>query len=378
MYSFRRVSCPFHKEAVDNSHKVVVSYTYMQFATINAHDLIEAPNVHFADLSARWLFEDPENVRCLVEILNSELAAKLDFAKLTPLQRGFISDKLREQEADLVFNIPFRDDTENRELILHILIEHQSTVDSEMWLRFLSYMCNLWMAQRRQWNTANLAKSDRRYPPIVPILFYIGETRWESAVSPQTLMEIPEVLAEFVPNFNVLVLDVKQADPGALTETGTPLGWLLAVLQKERASQAELRAALNRTILHLETLGTSETTQHDRAMIYLASLLFHRRAPEEHAELIYIVNRQTRNPEVKKMLESMAEVTFNKGMEQGAAIGATDGKRSMVLQLIQHCFDHVPDALIERIKAINSQEQLDALAKHIVSAETLDDIQRLL
>ncbi len=66
-------------------------------------------------------------------------------------------------------------------------------------------------------------------------------------------------------------------------------------------SQGKFPAALNRALSHLEILGTSQATQHDRAMIYLASLLFHRRAPEEHAELIQIVNQQTRNPEVNDL-----------------------------------------------------------------------------
>lgn len=68
----------------------------------------DIPIEPFPDRSTRWLFEDKEYVRDLVEILASELAAYIDFSRLSQINRSFIPDTLREQESDMVFTAPFQ------------------------------------------------------------------------------------------------------------------------------------------------------------------------------------------------------------------------------------------------------------------------------
>ena len=52
---------------------------------------------HFPDRSARWLFQDKENVRGLVEIVADELVELIDFNQLSQINRSFIPDNLRER-----------------------------------------------------------------------------------------------------------------------------------------------------------------------------------------------------------------------------------------------------------------------------------------
>ena len=111
---------------------------------------VDFPIEHFPDRSARWLFQDKQYVRGLVEIVANELVAFLDFDQLTPLNRSFISDTLREQESDLVFSVPFRRGSETDELLIYILLEHQSTVDPLMGFRVLFYMYLLLLILHRR------------------------------------------------------------------------------------------------------------------------------------------------------------------------------------------------------------------------------------
>ena len=98
---------------------------------------------HFPDRSARWLFQDKENVRGLLEIVAAELVELIDFNQLSQINRSFIPDNLREQESDLVFSVPLHSESETDELLIYILIEHQSTVDSTMGFRVLFYMIHI-------------------------------------------------------------------------------------------------------------------------------------------------------------------------------------------------------------------------------------------
>ena len=115
--------------------------------------------------------------------------------------------------SDLVYLLPFREKTNGSatEVMVYILVEHQSTVDPTMGLRLLSYMCQIWERQRRAYMKQGVPKSEWRFQPIIPIVFYTGAQEWETLPSLETLMDLPEALSRFLPRFDVLLLDVKRA-----------------------------------------------------------------------------------------------------------------------------------------------------------------------
>ena len=93
---------------------------------------------HFPDRSFRRLLQDWEYVRGLVRIIAPYLEEFLDFSRITYQNRSFISKTLRERESDVLLSVPFQEDTDatdTDELLIYILIEHQSTVDKTMGFR---------------------------------------------------------------------------------------------------------------------------------------------------------------------------------------------------------------------------------------------------
>ena len=224
-------------------------------------NLLDIPIRHFPDRSARWLLQDKENVRGLLEIVASELVERIDFSQLAEVNRSFISDTLREQESDMVFSVPFQGGSQTDELLIYILIEHQSTVDATMGFRLLFYMTQLWDSQRREWESENVPRSEWRLRPILPIVFYTGAQHWQSPLILAALMDIPDVLSRFVPTFDSLFLSVKETDESNLTRTGHPFGWLLTVLQKEGANKESLSDALLAAMSRLNALDVEQSSQ---------------------------------------------------------------------------------------------------------------------
>jgi predicted transposase/invertase (TIGR01784 family) len=109
----------------------------------NATEIIkffDTPIGHFPDRIARWLFQNREYVRGLFEILAGHLVPRIDFSQLKLIERSFLADTLEELVADLVYRVPFRSESGTNELFIYILVEHQSTVDTKMAVRVLSYM----------------------------------------------------------------------------------------------------------------------------------------------------------------------------------------------------------------------------------------------
>lgn len=329
---------------------------------------------HFPERSARWLFQDRENVRGLVEIVAGELVELIDFNQLSQINRSFIPDNLREQESDLVFSVPLQSESETDELLIYILIEHQSTIDVTMGFRVLFYMIQIWDSQRREWESNNIPKSQWRFRSILPILFYTGEQRWNTPLTLNAIMDIPDMFSRFVPKFDILFLSVKETDAADLTQTDHPLGWLLTVLQKEHANKEVIRTALIEAMSHINALGDAQSQQRQRAISYLFLLILHRRPAEEHEELSTLVDQHIEQPsdreEVGIMAQTMAEHLIEHGIEQGE----TQAKQEVVLKLLRFRFDSVPESVTNQITQIRSLSRLDLLFENVLTAQTLDEI----
>lgn len=336
------------------------------------------PIEQFPDRSTRWLLEDRANVRGLLEIVADHLVAHLDFSQLVHINRSFIPDNLREQESDIVYSVPFRSESKTDELLIYILIEHQSTVDVTMGFRLLFYMTQIWDFQRREWESSNIPKSQWRFRPIIPIVFYTGEQRWQTPLTLSSVMDLPDMLSEFVPEFNVIFLSVKSTDTVTLTKTDHPFGWLLTVLQKEHADKEEIRTALMEAVAHIDTLDEEKTQQWRRAIFYLYLLILHRRPTEEHDELKTLVHQHiqetSRREEGETMAQTMAEYLMEQGERRGERRGETNAKREAVLKLLRLRFDVVPETITRKVSAIRSLSRLDALFENAATAQTLDDI----
>ncbi len=346
---------------------------------------------HFSDKSIRWLLQERENVQGLIEIVADELVELIDFSQLELQNRSFISNTLREQESDLLFSVPFNSGSETDELLIYILIEHQSTVDVSMGFRLLFYMMNIWDTQRQQWETDNVSKSEWRLQPILPIVLYSGDRRWLVPLSLTAIMDIPDILNRFVPKFDTLFLSVKEVDPHELTKSDHPFGWLLTVLHNEKADKQTIIDSLTEVLTFLNTLEPEQSEQRLRAIHYILLFIINRRNADEHSELIELVQQQTDEMEVETMAKTMADVYIEQGkaqgIEQGKAQGIEQGKaqgieqgeiqakREMILKLLDIHVGNIPDTVSKKVSRMRSRSRLDSLLEQVATAQTLDDIK---
>ncbi len=325
-----------------------------------------APIHHFPDRSIQWLFEDKENVNGLLEIVACEHVGQLDFNQLTPHKRDAISNTLQEQQADLVFSVPFHSDSESGEQIVYILIEHQSTVDTIMGFRILSYMTQIWNAQRREWRTNGVPKSQQRFYPIIPIILYTGEQKWNLPVDLKTEMLIQNKFSEHVPTFEILFLNVKEAEKSILTATDHLIGWLLFVLQMEKADKDTFSSALLETIPHINVLSKEQRQLRERSIIYLLALILHRRPKDEHEELIVLLKQHIHETDIEPWVYSMAKNLIEQGQIQT--------KQEDIIKVLESRFESVPESVANEIKSIQNLSTLDTLFDKALAVKTLDKL----
>ncbi len=160
------------------------------------------PVREFADRGTKWLLELPENVLGLTQILDFNLSKQIGSSRLHDEKKSFILDNLRKQESDLVFSVPFLDEEDGieEEVLIYILIEHQSEVDISMGFRMAFYMMQIWDTQRRELERDKVSKSQWNFKPILPVLFYTGKPSWDMPISiTDAMKQLPKQLERFVP-----------------------------------------------------------------------------------------------------------------------------------------------------------------------------------
>ena len=171
-------------------------------------------------------------------------AEALDFATLRDGATENVTDELRRRLGDVVWSID-RSDGHGEVQTLHVVIEHQSSVDYSMPLRFLNYTSLLY--QRLYRDRTTWSKGDPA-DPVLQVVVYNGDTRWDAPLTLAGLVQRTEqdgpaqlaasydvvdllaVKADDLPRANLLrwVAEVEQSvQAGALPERVRELGeWL--------------------------------------------------------------------------------------------------------------------------------------------------------
>ncbi|MYB64498.1 Rpn family recombination-promoting nuclease/putative transposase [Candidatus Poribacteria bacterium] len=329
---------------------------------------------HIDDKSIRFLFKHIEHLRGLIQFLSGELTEHLDFSHAKRGMRSYIDTTLRDSISDIVFTVPFRNASNGDEVTIYILIEHQSTVDRMMGLRLHSYMCQIWKDQLEEQRKTKVPVSQQRLSPILPIVFYTGDRRWEIPVTLNAVMDVPELMTRFVPTFETLFLAVKDTDTDEFLEQNHPFGWLMSVTQQVSTDEKPIDDTLMEALTRLDTLSPEESLLHAHALIYLSHLVVSKRPQAEREHLIEHILIHNRDTEVENIIMTGAEALVQQGKAEGLEQGRIDEKRTDVLKVVRHKFADFSDVVLNEISGIDDLVHLDELFDQILAAESFDDI----
>jgi hypothetical protein len=346
----------------------------------------------FPDRGAQWLLEDP---RHLLQLVEPDLAARLEIDRAQRINRTLIPPDLRKQESDLIFRLPYRTQPEAEgevgEVLVYVLLEHQSSHDRLMLLRLLLYMAQLWAEQRRQAEASNIPDAQFQLIPVIPIIFYTGEESWTSPLNLAHLMELPPELARFVPGWETLFLNLHGKSVEELTRFSTAIGYALQVWQAENKPLEELEGAVREALTGLEGLPKEQAGSWLRMAWFLVLLAFHRRERSEYEVLLAEVQAQARSSkfgvreEGKQMGQTMAQYVEQRGIEigeqrgeqRGIQIGEQRGRtlalRSAVTTVLTARFGELP-VEISSVLEQAGVDQLEVWLERAATAESLDAV----
>lgn len=311
-------------------------------------------------------FEAPASAGALLrELLPRALCDAIAWDTVTGEPGSFVDPALADHHSDLLFSARTRT---GDPLLVHLLLEHQSTRDPVMPLRTLTY-------EARIWGRFHKDRPGEWLPPIIAVVISHVPGGWTAARSFEELfapsiMTIPGLVA-LVPRFSLVIADLSELSNEDLKARS------LAAFQK--LALWLLRDARDPVRL-LQNFGT-----------WASTLLEVRRAPAGidafSILLTYMfrvvgkANRATLQARIRQMNQYTEETEepemsiYDEMVEEGRVVGLAQGQvaalRSLLtfkfrLQALDECYE-------ARLKAA-TPEAIDRYLQRVLVADSLADV----
>jgi hypothetical protein len=282
----------------------------------------------------------------------------------------------------LLMEVPFRDDAGERDVLVCVLVEHQSTPDPRMPLRVLLYAVLYWERMWKAWEGRQHGSGDSpALVPVVPIVFHTGHREWKSGRNLGDLFEAPEALWSFVPHWPVLFWEIAEHATDELLSSAGAFLQALSVVRAERESSETFHAVLGRVLTRLEHIEPKQRIRWHDLVHFVLSWAFHRRPVDEHAELqrIAIDSQRTRRRkrEVETMSGTLAKTwdELEKNWDQLLVERELRARGESLRLILEERFTTIPPHLLERIEAETDVERLKTWTRRAVRIRSIDELQ---
>lgn len=278
--------------------------------------------------------------RIFIELLQSFVdkgwVARIDEQNLTKVDKSYILQDFREKEADLVYQMRFKD----QQVIFYVLVEMQSSVDFQMPYRLLLYMVEIWRDVLKNTEGAQTRK-DFRLPAIVPIVLYNGSSAWTACRSFRESLDGAEWFGDELLDFKYILLDVHEYEEKDLLALSNLIGSVFLLEKKPEVSAF---------VKQLEELAVVlEKLPNDLFNLFQAwlKLMTFRGLGEEEKRRVSQVIDQYPNPKEASQMASNLEKAFEdfkikakqegieEGMEKGIEKGIEQGIEKGLMQVAQ-------------------------------------------
>jgi hypothetical protein len=344
---------------------------------------MDISNLHdFPDRATRSILRDWRNLRDTVMDTAPEIAARLAFERAEPVDRSFLLEDWRGRESDILYRIPFR--SGEGEVLICLLLEHQSTHDPRMPLRLLIYMVLYWEREWKQWEDHHEPGEPLHITPILPIVFHTGQQAWRSQRKLSDLIHGPEELLSYIPDWQTLFWDLAEWTPEQLLQKEGAWMQALAVVRAERSDLKTFSAVFSEALRRVQQVGSEEGTRRHDLLWFLLSWAVWRRPPEERDALEQVAVASQGDVSGRQEVKEVSETTFRtweqwhyeevaKESARAAAAAATaaatarvEALRDMVRRCAVDRLGGVSLALEQSIAACSDTEKLQRAAMDLM------------
>lgn len=329
------------------------------------------------DLLVRHTFGHPERAEAeLRAVLPAPIVSAVDWSSLRLEPGSVVDEALRETESDLLFSAKLRT---GGEVLVYVLLEHQSTVDRWMAWRMLRYV----QRQGERWRQEHPEAT--RLPVIVPLVMYHGAgEQWTAPTKVEELYALPQEERELwrglVPRFEYLLDDLTAQREEALRARAGPALVRLTWLMLHHGRTEHLAERLPEwEALFLQVYTAPDGVENlGRVVRYLLSI-GDKEARDAAGQVLHSVMTAQRAEELMKsygdeLIEQGLQRGLERGREEGREQGRTQERAESVLRILAARGVQVGDAARQKILTCTDAALLSCWFDRALTATTLSDV----
>lgn len=169
------------------------------------------------------------NVKEMQRFLKDFLEMEVNAENLEKYKNSFITSNYKNKESDIIYK--------QKDKQIYYLIEHQSSLDSNMPIRILNYCVELMREVQKDFK-----KQKNINPVIVPIVIYTGTKNWKIPINFSDTQKVEEKYKEYTINLKYKLIDINKYNKEELIKINTKLSSML-LIEKYQTTQ-EIRNIL--------------------------------------------------------------------------------------------------------------------------------------
>ncbi|ULG78161.1 Rpn family recombination-promoting nuclease/putative transposase [Leptospira interrogans] len=278
--------------------------------------MTEVNNPH--DRLIRETFQDKKEAAIFFKnTLSSEVVKLLDLEKLELSESSFISEELKQEQTDLLFQIPLKSGNKTN---VYLLFEHKSYLDNSIYIQLLGYLTEIYRNQHRNGEPISV---------VIPFVFYHGEKEWKlgNRLLDQFVLtnQKVDILKDFIPNFKIDLFDLKEIELKDKLESIT-FQVTLGVVQKIREGDLEFISHLPGLFSLLQAIEE----ESKKVAILRKLLLYIYWARDLKPTELNVVLQRSKLEQYEELAMTTAERLISEGMQRGIEKGKLEDASKML------------------------------------------------
>jgi len=284
----------------------------------------------------------------LDEYLPDEIRRQIDLSTLDIVKDSFIDKELREHRSDITYTVRMQDVT----VYLYMLFEHKNFPDPMIGFQLLRYIVRLGEHHFQQNPEA------KKFPPVFPMVFYHGRTKWKIPGNFQHLVELKKgsPLKPYTPEFCFRIYDISHL--------------------KDEEIRGQVMARM--VMLIAKHIFRPDLRQRLPAILSMCREIADRQTALELLEVMLRYAVHVRKYEEREIREILTETKMEEGIMQTfidryIAQGQQQGELRFFRKMMESRFGSLPEWVMKKIESA-SPETIEQWGIRLLKADRMEDV----